>query len=224
MSKKAPDILSLSFPPKIPDRHEERERAIVLLGNRSRGELREKGRQELISLLDSYPDPDTAKLWKQSLRQINKYPDIERTVREKQESVPSDSAGIKKTELNPETELMLSWASKALKDYYLDDEGIHDPQLVRQMRRWLDSPEQTPASAFLARKFLAVNIALSRTEDPFDFDLTDVDVSVENQPLAVGKNWPAFVEPLLRQALSRVDWRVIGEYLIRMLSLDPNER
>jgi hypothetical protein len=51
-----------------------------------------------------------------------------------------------------------------------------------------------------------------------------VDVSVENQPLAVGKNWPAFVEPLLRQALSRVDWRVIGEYLIRMLSLDPNER
>ncbi len=219
MSKKAPDLLSLSFPPKIPDRHEERERAIVLLGNRSRGELKEKARQELTSLLDSYPDPETAKLWKQSLRQVNKHPDLGRAVREKQGSVPPDSAGIEETELNPETRLMLSWASKALEDYYLDDEGIHDPQLVGQMRKWLASPEQTPASAFLARKFLAVNIALSRAEDPFEFDLTDVDSPVENQTLAVGKNWPAFVEPLLRQALSRVDWQAVGEYLIEKLTL-----
>jgi hypothetical protein len=224
MTKKASDILSLSFPPKIPDRHEERERAIVLSPNRSRGELKEKARHELISLLDSYPDPETAKLWKQSLRQVNKHPDLGRAIREKQESVPSDSAEIEETELNPETRLMLSWASKALEDYYLDDEGVYDPQLVHQTRRWLDSPEETPAPAFLARKFLAVNIALSQAEDPFEFDLTGVDSPVENQTLAVGKNWPAFVEPLLRQALSRVDWQVIGEYLIRRLSLDPNER
>jgi hypothetical protein len=123
--------------------------------------------------------------------------------------------------LNPETRLMLAWASQALADYYLDDERCYDRQLVALMQRWLDAPEKAPPSAFLAQKFLALNIALSKARDPFEFELSAGDFSLEKQPITSDKL--SFVEPLLRQALSRVDWCAIGDYLIDKLSLPSNK-
>ncbi len=60
----------ISSPPLIPDTDSQLERAICLLGNRGKANLSKKAQQELIELLGAYPDQDTARCWKATLRQI----------------------------------------------------------------------------------------------------------------------------------------------------------
>ncbi|HIK26630.1 MAG: hypothetical protein N3E45_09365 [Oscillatoriaceae bacterium SKW80] len=61
-----------SFPPKIPDNPRELERAICLLGNRTKNELGTKSRLELKNLIGIYPTAEEAASWKQTLKAISK--------------------------------------------------------------------------------------------------------------------------------------------------------
>jgi hypothetical protein len=59
------------LPPKVPGTIESIHRTTCLLGNLVRaGFLNEKPRQELVSLIGTYPTPEKAALWKASLRQL----------------------------------------------------------------------------------------------------------------------------------------------------------
>lgn len=59
------------LPPLVPQTLEQLDRAIVLLGNRSRGEeLRLVVLSELVGLVGRYPDPATALQWKSALKSI----------------------------------------------------------------------------------------------------------------------------------------------------------
>jgi hypothetical protein len=60
----------LELPPIVPSDRDALDRAIVLLGNRAKGELRQSIRSELIGLVGRYPDPATAQRWKTTLKGI----------------------------------------------------------------------------------------------------------------------------------------------------------
>jgi hypothetical protein len=59
-----------SLPPKLPLDHARLDRAIVLLGCRSRGELRLSKRDELVALVGLYPEPSLALRWKTALKSV----------------------------------------------------------------------------------------------------------------------------------------------------------
>ncbi|MBX7223368.1 MAG: hypothetical protein K1Y36_25875 [Blastocatellia bacterium] len=59
-------------PPRVPQTAKELNRAILLLGFRSRCDLQPGARDELRALVGSYPLPETAALWKATLKQIRK--------------------------------------------------------------------------------------------------------------------------------------------------------
>ena len=59
-------------PPLIPGTLEDLERAIVLLGNRSKAVLRRKAREELKDLVGTYSNPAQAAVWKQMLTRMRK--------------------------------------------------------------------------------------------------------------------------------------------------------
>ena len=202
---------NLSLPPKVPDTEPELARAITLLGNRVQGELGKKAYCELVKLLDAYPDSQTAAAWKQGLRQVLKH--LKTT---SPQAVPSQ-----KNDQTPETQVMLEWVERALAHHYLDDEQRYDPQLSEQAQFWLDFPDGTTPLAYLGRRFLEAHLALDRTEDPFEFDFADFDFDLARAPLVPSQTLPSFVEPLLRLALTRVDFHRIGECLVRRLSLKP---
>jgi hypothetical protein len=48
------------------------QRAILLLGNRTKSELGDKPKAELENLIGAYPTSEQAALWKQSLKQLAK--------------------------------------------------------------------------------------------------------------------------------------------------------
>jgi hypothetical protein len=60
------------MPPKLPGTQEALQRAILLLGNRTKSHLGNKPRQELESLIGAYPSAEQAALWKQNLKQLVK--------------------------------------------------------------------------------------------------------------------------------------------------------
>jgi hypothetical protein len=60
----------LELPPNVPADRRGLDRAIVLLGNRVKGELRQSIRAELEGLVGSYPDAATAAGWKSALKSI----------------------------------------------------------------------------------------------------------------------------------------------------------
>jgi hypothetical protein len=60
------------LPPKLPSTSEALQRAILLLGNRTKTELTDKSRCELVELLGSYPSTEQAGAWKQRLKQLVK--------------------------------------------------------------------------------------------------------------------------------------------------------
>ncbi|MFP4338391.1 MAG: hypothetical protein ACLFQP_10720 [Halothece sp.] len=60
------------LPPQIPGTPGGLQRAICLLGNRTKSDLNPKSRQELIQLLGTYPNVKQAQQWKQSLKQVTK--------------------------------------------------------------------------------------------------------------------------------------------------------
>jgi hypothetical protein len=61
-----------NFPPKIPGTSKGLKRAVLLLGNRTKGELTDKPKGELVELVGAYPTKEQASLWKQSLKQLAK--------------------------------------------------------------------------------------------------------------------------------------------------------
>ena len=63
-------ILGPSLPLKLPGTTESLQRVICLLGNRTKGELGTKARQELESLIGIYPSVEQAALWKRNLKQL----------------------------------------------------------------------------------------------------------------------------------------------------------
>ena len=72
--KKKPSQESNEFqmPPQIPGDEERFEGCIMLLGNRTKGELRPSVKTELIELIGVYPSVLQAALWKSLLRRIVK--------------------------------------------------------------------------------------------------------------------------------------------------------
>ena len=65
-----PAASSTNLPPRLPSTPEALQRAILLLGNRTKSQLGEKPRRELEDLIGAYPTSDQAALWKQSLKQL----------------------------------------------------------------------------------------------------------------------------------------------------------
>ena len=61
-----------SIPLKLPSTNESLQRLICLLGNRTKGELGTKARQELELLIGMYPTVEQAALWKHNLKQLVK--------------------------------------------------------------------------------------------------------------------------------------------------------
>ena len=67
---KAPEPIP-DLPPALPSELEQLERAIILLGARSKGlELTTKPRAELFALIGAYPRPTTASRWKSTLKSV----------------------------------------------------------------------------------------------------------------------------------------------------------
>ncbi len=62
----------IPLPPQIPQSEKKLERAICLLGSRTKVELSSKSAQELVALMGRYPNPQEAALWKQYLKQMLK--------------------------------------------------------------------------------------------------------------------------------------------------------
>ena len=60
------------LPPKLPSTSEALQRAILLLGNRTKTELTNKSRRELEQFLGTYPSAEQARAWKQRLKQLVK--------------------------------------------------------------------------------------------------------------------------------------------------------
>jgi hypothetical protein len=67
---KQPTVNSTNLPPKLPGSPETLQRAILLLGNRTKSQLGDKPRRELEDLIGAYPTSEQAALWKQSLKQL----------------------------------------------------------------------------------------------------------------------------------------------------------
>jgi hypothetical protein len=61
---------SANLPPKLPGTSEALQRAILLLGNRTKSELGDKPKAELENLIGAYPTSEQAALWKQTLKQL----------------------------------------------------------------------------------------------------------------------------------------------------------
>jgi hypothetical protein len=62
------------LPPKLPNTNtsEALQRAVLLLGNRTKTELTDKSRRELEQLLEAYPSIEQASIWKKHLKQLSK--------------------------------------------------------------------------------------------------------------------------------------------------------
>ena len=70
--RKTVPISASDLPPKLPSTSEALQRAILLLGNRTKRELTDKSRRELEQLLGTYPSAEQARAWKQRLKQLVK--------------------------------------------------------------------------------------------------------------------------------------------------------
>jgi hypothetical protein len=67
---KQPTANSANLPPRLPSTPEALQRAILLLGNRTKSELGDKSRGELQNLIGAYPTSEQAAFWKQNLKQL----------------------------------------------------------------------------------------------------------------------------------------------------------
>ncbi|WP_013321011.1 hypothetical protein [Gloeothece verrucosa] len=196
------------LPQKIPGSIASMERAIVLLGNRVQNELNPKSRQELIELIDIYPDASTAATWKQALRQL---------IKDKQQSSSNLSGQV--AEINAETSIIFSWLKDALSELYWEEKNCYDPEFAKLMRVWYqECPLEDSPSGYLAKKFLELHFAWSKTEDESEFDLSDLNFNLEVDPLI--EHELTFIEPLLRLALEKVDFEFLGDYLVKELELE----
>lgn len=60
------------LPPRVPTELADLDALIMLLGNRTKGELGPKARQRLLDLCGAYPAAGLAQLWKNELKPIRK--------------------------------------------------------------------------------------------------------------------------------------------------------
>jgi hypothetical protein len=67
---KQPTVNPANLPPKLPGSPETLQRAILLLGNRTKSQLKDKSRRELEELIGAYATSEQAALWKQTLKQL----------------------------------------------------------------------------------------------------------------------------------------------------------
>ena len=61
-----------TYPFKLPRDEASFQRVISLLGHRTKGELKNKARQELIGLIGSYPSAEQAAFWKKNLKSLER--------------------------------------------------------------------------------------------------------------------------------------------------------
>ncbi len=61
-----------NLPPQLPGTAVLLQRTILLLGNRTKGELTKKTKSELVELIGVYPTSEQAAVWKQNLKQMVK--------------------------------------------------------------------------------------------------------------------------------------------------------
>jgi hypothetical protein len=72
MSERHPRRELSQTPPLIPEKLTDLERAINLLGNRFKSDLKMKSRQELEQLLGAYPTVPQSAIWKLFLKSLRK--------------------------------------------------------------------------------------------------------------------------------------------------------
>ncbi len=74
-SQKPHPTFAVDLPPKVPGDKDSLQRAICLLGNRTKSELKPKHQTELKELIGTYPNPQRAADWKKGLKQVVKQSD-----------------------------------------------------------------------------------------------------------------------------------------------------
>ncbi|MEQ8962224.1 MAG: hypothetical protein RLP02_30580, partial [Coleofasciculus sp. C2-GNP5-27] len=74
-SQKPHPTFSVDLPPKVPGDKDSLQRAICLLGNRTKSELKQKQQTELRELIGTYPNAQVAADWKKGLKQVVKQSD-----------------------------------------------------------------------------------------------------------------------------------------------------
>lgn len=221
------DKKNLKLPPLVPGKKEELEQAILLLGNRVQGDLNAKNKTKLIRLIGEYPNADTAQEWKSSLKQIVKslpQPEIE----PEPEPNVTYTCSLKTTYYIDqfevvtgtfgETKIILEYIKYKLQDYYLDDEERYDERFLKQLRFWYQWFPYTIREREFSKKVFEMCVASELAEDALDFDYRDYSYNLSRQRITAPDS-PEFVEPLLRWALSKVDWKLLTKQLLKMFNM-----
>lgn len=218
-----------SLPPKIPSTAVQLERAIGLLGNRSRGDLGKKARKELLGLIGKYPNPDLARYWKIELRKLVKKLKLfrpEEFAKPEPEKKGKSSKKLESVETvapptgpSPETLIVQWWLDEALLEYYLDDEECYGAEFIEQMQTWIDNCGDEKPLTYLGRRFIEAYLAFEKAEDPLEFDFNNFEFDLCHSSL-FPMDVPDFAESLVKLALlTKVDFEVIGGELAGKLGL-----
>ena len=225
MSKK--EEKELKLPPIVPGGKEELEQAIMLLGNGVQGELNLKNRTKLMRLVGEYPSVGTAQEWKIALKQLLKRVPLSPPSPDPQPSA-TYTCSLKRryfidqfevvTGTFGETKIILEYIKYKLQDYYLDDEERYDERFLKQLRYWYQWFPYNVREREFSKKIFEVCIAEELVEDSFDFDYRDYKYDMSRQRITA-PNSPEFVEPLLRWALSKVDWKLLTKQLLKMFNM-----
>ncbi len=222
----------LKLPPIVPGLKEELEQAIMLLGNRVQGDLNKKNKKKLIRLIGEYPTVNIAYEWKISLKQVLKRVSLLPSSDPEPEPNVTYTCSLKRkyyidqfevvTGTFGETKIILEYLKYKLQDYYLDDEERYDERFLKQLRYWYQWFPYNVREREFSKKILEVCLAEELTEDTFDFDYREYKYDMSKQRITA-PDAPEFVEPLLRWALSKVDWKLLTKQLLKMFNMDEAE-
>ncbi len=218
------------LPPTIPGNKNQLKRTITLLGNRAKSEkLNSSTKKELIELVGAYPDSKTAQEWKNFLKKLVKnLPDPEPKEKVKLEPCATYTCSLKRkyfldqfevvTGTFGETKIILEYLKYKLQNYYLDDEERYDERFLKQLRYWYQWFPSNVRDREFSKKVFGVCVAEELAEDSFDFDYRDYKYDLSQQRITAPDS-PEFVEPLLRWALSKVDWKLLTKQLLKMFDM-----
>ncbi len=218
----------LKLPPIVPGAKEELEQAIMLLGNRVQGELSNKNKKKLIGLVGEYPSIEAAHNWKIGLKKVLKRVPIPVPPDATPEWNATYTCSLKRkhfidqfevvTGTFGETKIILEYIKYKLEDYYLDDEERYDERFLKQLRYWYQWFPYNVREKEFSKKIFEVCLAEEMAEDSFDFDYRDYKYDMSRQRITA-LDAPEFVEPLLRWALSKVDWKLLTKQLLKMFDM-----
>lgn len=219
---------NLKLPPIVPGAKEELEQAIVLLGNRVQGELSNKNKKKLIGLVGEYPSIESAHQWKIGLKRVLKRVPIPTPPSSEPEWNATYTCSLKRkhfidqfevvTGTFGETKIILEYIKYKLQDYYLDDEEKYDERFLKQLRYWYQWFPYNVREKEFSKKVFEVCLAEEMAEDSFDFDYRDYKYDLSRQRITAPDS-AEFVEPLLRWALSKVDWKLLTKQLLKMFDM-----